>query len=88
VQPTEIQVQQSLRALESSDAAVWLGLPDESDRDDAPAVAELVEMLADAPAIRPERLVDARMRLAAGVQPTDDDLAGRMVGRLVCDRLR
>jgi hypothetical protein len=33
-------------------------------------------------------MADAKMRLVGGRQPTDDDLARRLVGRLVCDRLR
>jgi hypothetical protein len=86
VQPTEIQVQRCLQVLERSDAD---GLPaPDSDvlADEVPL--GLVELLADAPAIRLERMADARMRMVAGDQPTDDDLAARLVGRMVCDRIR
>jgi hypothetical protein len=38
--------------------------------------------------MRDERLARARRRLATGEQPTAEALAQRMVGRLVCDRLR
>jgi hypothetical protein len=78
-------VEQSLRALERGDAIEPIDT-------DAPAhgasVEGLVQLLSNGSAVRLERMVDARMRLAAGMQPTDDDLASRMVGRLVCDRLR
>jgi hypothetical protein len=85
VQPTETQVQQSLRALEAGEPIrghTWYELPEPE------PPAGITELLADVPAVRHERMVDARMRLAAGMHPTDDDLASRMVGRLVCDRLR
>ena len=42
----------------------------------------------DSPAIRDDRMAEARQRLEAGEQPSAEDLAQRMVGRLVCDRLR
>jgi hypothetical protein len=48
----------------------------------------LVELLAGASLIRDDRLAEARQRLESGDQPTADALAQRMVGRLVCDRLR
>ena len=48
----------------------------------------LLELLRDTPALRLQAVADARMRLAGGVHPTADDLADRMVGRLVCDRIR
>ena len=84
MQPTDLQVQQSLRALEEGALDDSQPNPDES----GSAVAGLLELLSRAPAMRLDRMVDARMRMVAGVQPTDDDLASRMVGRLVCDRLR
>ena len=84
MQVTELQVQQSLRALTEQ--------PTSGDRQPKPAVGELpaglVERLAGASAVRDDRLAEARERLETGEQPTADDLAGRMVGRLVCDRLR
>jgi len=42
----------------------------------------------DTPSVRPELLARARSRLAEGTSPSDDELAERIVGRLVCDRLR
>lgn len=83
MQPTEIQVQRSLQALEAG------GQSDPVEPYDGEAVPDgLVEFLADSSGMRLERMADARMRLASGTQPTADDLAERMVGRLVCDRLR
>jgi hypothetical protein len=48
----------------------------------------LVAQLMGSPAIRDDRLALARQRLEDGEQPSAEDLAQRMVGRLVCDRLR
>lgn len=84
MQPTDLQVQRSLEALEEGGPAD----PDRVEWTSLPAFDGIVEMLSEAPAIRLDRMVDARMRMNAGVHPTDDDLASRMVGRLVCDRLR
>jgi hypothetical protein len=85
MQVTELQVQRSLRALSErpSDPA-----GPESERVSDALPEGLVERLAGAPAVRDDRLAEARERLETGAQPTSDDLAGRMVGRLVCDRLR
>jgi hypothetical protein len=92
MQVTEAQVQRSLQALTMAPE------PTRSDRSDVdPSATDgtsaavpdgLVERLVGAPALRDDRLASARRRLARGDQPSADDLAGRMVGRLVCDRLR
>lgn len=91
VQPTEIQVQRSLHALQGdgfgTDHGATATLVDVASTQ-AEVPVGLVDLLVEVPAVRLERVADARMRLVAGEQPTDDDLAGRMVGRLVCDRLR
>jgi hypothetical protein len=50
--------------------------------------AGLVERLQQSSSVRPDRCEEARERMAAGDEPSADDLADRMVGRLVCDRLR
>lgn len=86
MQPTTRQVECSLEALRAQDAAPLGG-------DVLGAVGTepprgLVEELVGGPAIRHDRLADARLRLARGEQPSDHDIAERMVGRLVCDRLR
>ena len=84
MQPTDIQVQRSLAALEDGSH--------DSGNDDVPSPRDvpsgLVEELGAAPPLRPDRMLDARLRLEAGEEPTPDDLADRVVGRLVCDRLR
>ena len=93
MQPTNLQVTRSLEALASA------GSDDESmafggtttllvSPDDLHIRDEVVAELGDDPVIRPDRLEEARQRLAAGDQPSADDLADRMVGRFVCDRLR
>ncbi|HVN50313.1 MAG TPA: hypothetical protein VMT43_02715 [Acidimicrobiales bacterium] len=84
MQVTDLQVQHSLRALAERSPT-----PSAPARSVAGEVPEgLVERLAEAPAVRDDRLAEARERLETGDQPSADDLAGRMVGRLVCDRLR
>lgn len=87
MQPTNVQVERSLEALqrEASDAvAITPAVTD--GRPDIPL--GVVERVLQAPSVRTERLAGARRRLAAGQAPTDDALAERMVARLVCDRLR
>jgi hypothetical protein len=97
MQPTQNQVERSLEALRHPPDPSADDAP--ATDDDAADVAEVsgdqadihtavLELLGDEPVIRLDRLSDVRRRLDAGEQPTDDDLAGRMVGRLVCDRLR
>jgi hypothetical protein len=83
MQVTEIQVQRSLQALEATGVDAGVALHDLSELPDG-----LLDLLREAPPIRLDRMADAKMRLAAGDHPTDDDLARRLVGRLVCDRLR
>lgn len=85
MQVTEVQVQRSLEALTAEpDDAVIEG-PDASP---AGMPEGLVQQLVDGPAIRSDRLEEAKRRLETGEQPSAEDLAQRMVGRLVCDRLR
>jgi len=92
MQPTETQVQRSLEALRETP-----GSGDDHPGADSASVGRrlveevpraVLERLRDEPAVRPERLAEARQRLAAGDVPSDEALARRMVGRLVCDRLR
>jgi hypothetical protein len=84
MQVTELQVQRSLQALNASPPAARTTA--RTAADDVPE--GLVERLAVTPAVRDDRLAEACERLETGEQPSADDLAGRMVGRLVCDRLR
>jgi hypothetical protein len=92
MQPTEVQVQRTLAALEVDPADVGASMAGRIPRDTLDIVlSELpLGLLADldTPSVRPELLARARSRLAEGTSPTDDELAERIVGRLVCDRLR
>jgi hypothetical protein len=93
VQPTNTQVERSLAALRlgatatpAAPAAALLAERHDGDAADLPD--GLLERLERASGVRPERLEEARERMACGDEPSADDLADRMVGRLVCDRLR
>jgi hypothetical protein len=96
MQVTELQVQRSLLALTADGHPRSPIGPADSDAPhdlatatSATAVPDgLVERLSGAPAMRGDRLAEARLRLETGDQPTAEALAQRMVGRLVCDRLR
>jgi hypothetical protein len=91
MQPTDLQVERSLQALQAS-PTVDQRLFAEAGARETPVVDEvppgLLDRLLQAPPVRLDRLAEARSRLANGTQPSDDDLARRLVGRLVCDRLR
>ena len=92
MQPTDTQVQRSLAALRDDDGHELrdprvLFAPDGGLTTGELPIG-LVERLERAPSVRADRLAEARHRLEVGDQPTADDLANRMVGRLVCDRLR
>ena len=88
MQVTELQVQRSLQALTDSRRR------DETDADRLASCAPTVSPTVSSSgwprlaAVRDDRLAEARERLETGEHPSADDLAGRMVGRLVCDRLR
>ena len=94
MQPTEQQVERSLAALlRGAETAPAEPRIDEGLLGAAPMVAVevpvgLAEALDGAPDVRADRLAAARRRLAQGEAPSDEELAGRMVGRIVCDRLR
>ena len=93
MQPTDVQVERTLAALQDAPTderpTRAAGGIDRAARDgvldDLPA--GLLDGLGTGPSLRPDRLEEARGRLATGVAPTDDELANRIVGRLVCDRL-
>ena len=100
MQVTELQVQRSLQALTGPGVPRWTlrstptppSARPSADGPDDPGTSTcpegLVEQLSGSPAIRDDRLAEARRRLESGEQPSDEDVAQRMVGRLVCDRLR
>jgi hypothetical protein len=97
MQPTRIQVEQSLAAL-----ANGAGHPDHAAggiRSAAAAHEQMVVAIESLPDgllaeleqtidIRPDRLDRAREHLAHLDELTATELADRIVGRLVCDRLR
>lgn len=89
MQPTDVQVRQSLAALEAAPSAAISPVP----RTDLELVLAdlpdgLLDDLDDTPVVRPDRLEEARGRLEGGAQPSPGELADRIVGRMVCDRLR
>jgi hypothetical protein len=86
MQPTSEQVERSLADLRHPPHEPEVVVADD---DDAASVPEVVAaVLSAVPAIRSDAVDRARRRLEAGEQPTDDELAEKVVGRLVCDRLR
>jgi hypothetical protein len=93
MQPTDVQVQRTLAALEVDPADPGASMAGRIPRDTLELllselpVGLLAELEGKSP-VRSERLERARSRLADGTSPSDDELAGRIVGRLVCDRLR
>jgi hypothetical protein len=93
MQPTDVQVERTLAALQHpapgagprrSSTGISRARLD-GVLDDLPE--GLLEDLEDGPSLRPDRLEEARGRLEEGLAPTSDELASRIVGRLVCDRL-
>ena len=86
MQVTEAQVQCSLAALEADEID---GTPAEAHHaHDQILPVGLIQQLTESSPIRIERLEEVRRRMETGEQPSAEDLAQRMVGRLVCDRLR
>lgn len=92
MQPTELQVERSLAALLAEPDRAAGGVRRPTDAGEVALAPELppglVEVLATMPELRAERLAAARRWVQEGASPSDEDLAGRMVGRIVCDRLR
>lgn len=86
MQPSALQVERCLRVLRAP-AGVE---PPSGSRvvivEEVPT--EALRRLAGTPLLRRERLEQARRRLFAADRPSAEDIADRLVGRLVCDRLR
>ncbi len=91
MQPTDIQVERTLAALQRSSPGERLRPPsitrESLDRLLHDLPDGLLEGLGHGPSLRPDRLAEARDRLETGCAPTPDELANRIVGRIVCDRL-
>jgi hypothetical protein len=95
MQPTRTQVEQSLAALTTDQPGAVIGrlalstsarTPDADVTETLPdGLLEALERTID---VRWDRLEGARARLEHGDELTADELADRIVGRLVCDRLR
>ena len=87
MQPTDVQVARTLAALQhpSPERERSAGISRDDLLDDLPE--GLLQDLEDAPSVRTDRLEEARDRLETGLAPSSDELANRIVGRLVCDRL-
>ena len=90
MQPTNVQVERTL-------AALRVGAPGSGGgsipRDTLEIVLQelpdgLLADLEDAPVVRTDRCAEARDRMVHGEGLSSDELADRIVGRLVCDRLR
>jgi hypothetical protein len=88
VQPTNTQVERSLAALRHGAHEDVDELAPEEELRTVDLPDGLVERIQQTPGVRLDRLAEARERMASGHAPSADDLADRMVGRLVCDRLR
>ena len=92
MQPTDMQVERTLAALliEPSDTVRRGGsIP----RDTLEIVLSelpdgLLHDLEEKAVVRSDRVDEVRDRLEHGEEPSADELANRIVGRLVCDRLR
>lgn len=87
MRPTQQQVQRSLEALQAAGADDFVGI-DIGVTVLADVPVEVLTRLDHVPELRADRLERARRRLVSGDGPTAEDLAGRMIDRLVCDRLR
>ena len=87
MQPTDVQVARTLAALQhpSPERERPASITRDDMLDELPE--GLLQDLEDAPSVRTDRLEEARDRLETGLAPSSDELANRIVGRLVCDRL-
>ncbi len=91
MQPTNRQVERSLAALLADDPT---GTPAGRDGEARSGPEEravpdgVLEAIHALPAVRSDRLDEARSLVAAGSYPDAEVLAQKMVGRIVCDRLR
>jgi hypothetical protein len=89
MQPTNEQVERSLAALRSESPVTDRAPRRELAHAGAPSVpGEVEHVLRSVPAVRSDRVERARERLESGDQPTAQELADRILGRFVCDRLR
>ena len=89
MQPTNEQVERSLAALRGAPPLADVAAAGVAVHLDESAVPrEVDEVLSHMPDVRVDRVAEARRRLESGDTPSAQELADRMLGRLVCDRLR
>ena len=90
MQCTNTQVLRSMEALREQPVETADAVERVVDRTDAsPVTTEIVERLSSMSPIRQDRLEEVRSRLEDGsLLPSVDEVAEKLVGRLVCDRLR
>ncbi len=86
MQPSELQVERSIVALGQDRKRPRHDAGTSPDRVDL--LTSLLEQIGASPRVRQDRVDAARARLAGGQEPTADDVATMLVGRMVCDRLR
>jgi hypothetical protein len=82
MQPTSEQVRRSMQALQAPQPV------SEPVTGDATVPDAAVDRMARMPAVRADRVAQARAFLDSGDELTSEELADKVVGRLVCDRLR
>lgn len=82
------QVERSLAALREADVAA-AGVPGGAVGEAPRGLPnDLLDALLAVPRVRAEAVARVRSKLSSGPAPTADDVARKLVGRLVCDRLR
>lgn len=84
---SETQVERSIAALRRPDPDAT-PVPKAARPPEVELPAGLIDLIEATPAVRPEVVAAARARIDLGEQPSADDVADKVVGRLVCDRLR
>lgn len=80
------QVRRAVEYLRTSDAYT-VSLPSESDPDARELVGRVVESLNELPDVRSDRVEHAKLLMAQEF-PTADELATKLIGRVVSDSLR
>jgi hypothetical protein len=85
MQVTNTQVIKTLAALGRDEPG---SSPSPDDPRPEPPADELMSRVNDLPAVRRDRAEMARERLRGDQMPSAELLAEKLVGRLVCDRLR
>lgn len=80
------QVRRAVEYLRTSDAYT-VSLPSESDSSAKELVVRVVESLRELPDVRPDRVEHAKLLMAEDL-PSAEELAAKLIGRVVSDSLR